>query len=85
MPAELRNTRTGQMRVATPETTAFDLAGYVQRSGGLNHVATVLAHVQEWSLTAPWVGREQVEAERRARHPRAIRSLRLSRAGRRCA
>jgi hypothetical protein len=42
MPIELCNTPTGQMRVATPETTAYDLAGYVQRSGGLNHVATVL-------------------------------------------
>ena len=42
---------TGTLRLATPEQTAFDLARYLQASGGINHVATVLSELQE-SLNA---------------------------------
>ncbi len=38
---------TGYVRVSSPEATAIDLIGYMQRSGGLDHVATVLAELNE--------------------------------------
>lgn len=40
-------TASGMIRVSPPELTAFDLVGYSQRSGGLDHVATVLAELAE--------------------------------------
>lgn len=40
-------TRTGTMRVATPETTALDLLRYVHAAGSLSNVATVLAELAE--------------------------------------
>ena len=42
---------TGNLRLSTPEQTAFDLVKYLQASGGINHVATVLSELQE-SLNA---------------------------------
>ena len=42
-----RPTRSGSVRVATAELTAFDLADRVTGSGGLNNVATVLADLAE--------------------------------------
>lgn len=38
---------TGTLRLATPEQTAFDLVRYLQASGGINHVATVLSELKE--------------------------------------
>ena len=35
------------MRVSTPEATAFDLVGYSEHSGGLDHVATLLVELAE--------------------------------------
>lgn len=38
---------TGYVRVSSPEATAIDLVGYMQRAGGLDNVATVLAELNE--------------------------------------
>lgn len=38
---------TGYLKVSTPEVTALDLLRYSARSGGLNHVATVLSELTE--------------------------------------
>ena len=40
-------TDTGMMHVATPEMTAFDLVRYMDVSGQVNHVATVLCELAE--------------------------------------
>lgn len=40
-------TTTGYMQVSTPEATALDLVSYLRESGGLDHVATVLAELRE--------------------------------------
>ena len=42
VPVRNFNTRRGQIKVATPEATAIDLAGYPQHAGGFDQVATVL-------------------------------------------
>ena len=41
------NTPRGEIRVATPEATAVDLAGYPHYAGGLDNVATILAELAE--------------------------------------
>ncbi len=38
---------TGYLKVSTPEVTAMDLLRYPSRSGGLNHIATVLSELIE--------------------------------------
>jgi len=38
----LLNTRTGTMRVSTPETTAKDLLVFIRQSGGIGQIATVI-------------------------------------------
>jgi predicted transcriptional regulator of viral defense system len=40
-------TPTGEMRVSTPEATAFDLVRYPEHGGGLSNVATVLQELTE--------------------------------------
>lgn len=40
-------TPTGTMKVATPETTAWDLVRYARAAGGLDNVITVLAELSE--------------------------------------
>ena len=40
-------TDTGYMRVSTPEATAFDLVRFIEATGGLGNVATVLAELAE--------------------------------------
>lgn len=47
MPASQAQTETGTIRLATPETTAFDLVRYPAAAGGLGNVATVLAELAE--------------------------------------
>lgn len=47
IPTVLRNTLRGQMKVSTPEATAFDLVGYSRHCGGLDNVATVLKELAE--------------------------------------
>ena len=47
MPASTINTPRGVLRLASPETTAFDLVGYPQHAGGLDNVATILAELAE--------------------------------------
>jgi predicted transcriptional regulator of viral defense system len=47
IPVMERNTPRGSMRVSTSEATAFDLVGYPDHAGGLDHVATVLAEFVE--------------------------------------
>ena len=47
MPVTEIQTETGVMRVATPETTAFDLVRYPASSGHLSNVATVLSELAE--------------------------------------
>lgn len=38
---------TGYLKVATPEVIVMDLFYYVEKSGGLNHIATVLSELME--------------------------------------
>jgi predicted transcriptional regulator of viral defense system len=45
IPVMERNTPRGSMRVSSPEATAFDLVGYPEHAGGLDHGATVLAEL----------------------------------------
>ncbi len=47
MPVTEKQTETGIMRVATPETTAFDLVRYQAGAGHLSNIATVLAELAE--------------------------------------
>lgn len=47
MPARELQTETGSMRVATPETVAFDLVRYPSGAGQLSNAATVLAELAE--------------------------------------
>ncbi|MCC2666596.1 MAG: hypothetical protein K0R24_1352 [Gammaproteobacteria bacterium] len=44
---QLRKTFSGTMQVSTPEITAFDLVKYMDASGQVNHVATVLCELAE--------------------------------------
>ena len=44
-PTVLPNSAKGQVRVATPETTALDPASLPQDAGGLNNVASVLSEL----------------------------------------
>ncbi len=44
---ERRNTVRGELRLSTPEATAFDLVGYPRHSGGLSNVATILSELVE--------------------------------------
>ncbi len=57
-------TETGVMCVATPEVTAFDLVRYMDESGQVNHVATVLCELAEKlnsTLLAKLVEQDDVE------------------------
>jgi predicted transcriptional regulator of viral defense system len=47
MPVTETQTETGTMRVATPETTAYDLVRYQAGAGHLSNAATVLAELAE--------------------------------------
>lgn len=47
LPAVEQQTETGTMRVATPETCAFDLVRFPSAAGHLGNVATVLAELTE--------------------------------------
>jgi hypothetical protein len=47
MPVTDQQTETGTMRVATPETTAFDLVRYQAGAGHLSNAATVLTELAE--------------------------------------
>lgn len=46
-PVTEKQTETGTMRIATPETTAFDLVRYQAGAGHLSNAATVLAELAE--------------------------------------
>jgi len=39
--------KTGYLKLSSPELTALDLLLYVKKSGGLNHIATVLSELSE--------------------------------------
>lgn len=45
-PIVLRNTPRGVLRVASAEATAFELVGYADACGGLDHVATLLGELE---------------------------------------
>jgi predicted transcriptional regulator of viral defense system len=47
LPVTQQQTETGTMRVATPETTAFDLVRYPVEAGYLSNAATVLSELAE--------------------------------------
>jgi hypothetical protein len=47
VPVRQFNTPRGTLNVSTPEAPAIDLVGYVDRAGGLDMVATVLANLAE--------------------------------------
>jgi len=44
--AEIRNTPTGTMRVASPELTAVDLVDHLAAAGGIDNAATILAELE---------------------------------------
>jgi predicted transcriptional regulator of viral defense system len=46
-PVQSISTAKSMLKVSTPEGTAMDLLNYPHQSGGLNHIATVLAELQE--------------------------------------
>ena len=46
-PTQMFTVKTGYLIVATPESTAMDLVMYPYRSGGPNHIATVLTELIE--------------------------------------
>lgn len=53
VPVELKNSRTSQVPVSTPEVTAFDLVSHPQDSGSLFNVATIIGElVQDEKLEA---------------------------------
>jgi predicted transcriptional regulator of viral defense system len=72
-------TETGIMRVSTPETTALDLACYVQQAGGLGNVATVLGELAEH--IEPSRLAKAAQQERQLSHVQRLGFL-LERAGR---
>lgn len=45
LPTQDFTVSTGYLKVASPELTVFDLLNYPARSGGLNHIATVLSEL----------------------------------------
>jgi len=47
LPIQNLTVATGYLKVATPELVALDLLTYPRRSGGLNHIATVLTELVE--------------------------------------
>ena len=47
LPTKNVTVNTGYLKVSTPEVTAMDLLRYSVKSGGLNHVATVLSELVE--------------------------------------
>jgi len=47
IPTALKNTPAGILKIETPEATALDLIGYVNRCGGLDNVATILTELAE--------------------------------------
>jgi predicted transcriptional regulator of viral defense system len=46
-PVQIFSTPKSMLKISTPEGTAMDLLTYSDHSGGLNHIATVLAELQE--------------------------------------
>ena len=44
--AEIRNTPTGTMRVASPELTAVDVVDHLAAAGGIDNAATILAELE---------------------------------------
>jgi predicted transcriptional regulator of viral defense system len=49
VPVVLRNSRTAQVRVSSPETTVFDLAERPKESGSIDNVATIYGELVEES------------------------------------
>lgn len=47
LPTRSVTVNTGYLKVSTPEVTAMDLLRYTAKSGGLNHIATVLTELIE--------------------------------------
>lgn len=47
LPTGTVNTPRGFLKISAPETTAYDLVGYPEHSGGLDNVATVFAELGE--------------------------------------
>lgn len=47
LPVQNITVKTGYLKLATPELTAIDIIKYPHKSGGLNHIATVLSELIE--------------------------------------
>lgn len=47
LPTQNRTVKTGYLTISSPELTVFDLLTYPAKSGGLNHIATVLSELAE--------------------------------------
>lgn len=48
IPLVEKGTKTGFFKLSSPEITAFDLIGYYDSCGGMNHVATVISELAEY-------------------------------------
>lgn len=73
-------TDTGTMNVATPEMTAFDLVRYMEVSGQVNHIATVLCELAEklnMEQLAKLVEQDEVEISVAQRLGYLLETLRL--------
>ncbi|HLB32957.1 MAG TPA: type IV toxin-antitoxin system AbiEi family antitoxin [Chthoniobacterales bacterium] len=47
LPIQDITVRTGYLKIATPELVILDLLTYISKSGGLNHIATILSELIE--------------------------------------
>jgi len=47
VPTQSIKTRTGYMKISTPETTAMDMLKYIRQSGGISRITTVLEELAE--------------------------------------
>jgi hypothetical protein len=94
IPCSRHKVPTGYMRVSSPEATAFDLVGYLNRSAGLNNTATVLAELDESLRSGPlaevaklspvaWAQRLGclLELQDRKRHRKALAAYVMRHAG----
>lgn len=59
VPIRKRNTPTGTMNIATPETTVLDLVKYSREVGGMDHVANVIAEMVEQIKILPFADAAQ--------------------------
>lgn len=62
-PTQDIKTRTGYMKVSTPEATARDMMKYIRQSGGMNRIVTVLEELSEVMSSQPLAALAEKEEE----------------------